>query len=211
MTERLHEAILAVCPIVGVSVPTEGTSVGVRIDYAPGATAQQRSDADAVLASFDWSQATHNAWLRDKLRLAAKLRIPDDRSDLMKLLRALADVIRDELNKLGKVIGSASSVWDPANISNGSGLTSPNITVTGAAFGDVVSVAAPYSLQGLVCIGFVSAADTVNVRLQNGTGGAINLASGTWKVVVWREPGDRTFAQLRTAIENRIDAGGVVD
>lgn len=209
MIERLHESLAAVCPIVGVSVPTPGTSAGVAIQYDPSATAPQQVLAQTTLATFDWSQATHDAWVTGKLRAKAKAEFLDNRDDLYKLLRALADVIKDEFNTLGKVVGTASSVWDPANLANGSGLTSPAVTVTGAAFGDFVYVAAPYSLQGIVCTAYVSAADTVNVRLQNGTGGAINLASGSWKVLVWREPGTRTLAQLRTAIENRIDSGQV--
>ncbi len=74
--------------------------------------------------------------------------------------------------------------WDPASMSTGSGETSSAVTVTGAAFGDFVQVAAPYDLQGIVCSGYVSAANTVRVRLQNGTGSTIDLASGTWKVRV---------------------------
>jgi len=31
---------------------------------------------------------------------------------------------------------------------------------------------------------YVSAADTVTIRLQNETGGTIDLASGTWKVII---------------------------
>lgn len=77
-----------------------------------------------------------------------------------------------------------SIVWDPANMADGAGETSGDITVTGAAFGDFVEVAAPYDLQGIVATGYVRAADTVRIRLQNETGGAIDLPSGTWRVRV---------------------------
>lgn len=60
MLARLDEAIKAVCPIHGVA----GTQGNVRIDYKPEATAQQRTDAQAVLAAFDWSQAADDAWER---------------------------------------------------------------------------------------------------------------------------------------------------
>ncbi|HYI47507.1 MAG TPA: hypothetical protein VEX35_03490 [Allosphingosinicella sp.] len=79
---------------------------------------------------------------------------------------------------------TASTTFDPNNLADGAGQTSGAITVTGAAFGDDVAVAPPYDLQGIVCTGYVSAADNVKIRLQNETGGAIDLASGTWKVVV---------------------------
>lgn len=62
------------------------------------------------------------------------------------------------------------------------------ITVTGAAVGDDVSVVpngAPES--GLVWSGYVSAADTVKVRLANITSGAIDPASRTWRATV-RKP-----------------------
>ena len=58
---RLHEAIAAVAPIEGVS----GSQGNVKIDFRPTATPQQRAAAQAVVASFDWSQAAHDAWLAD--------------------------------------------------------------------------------------------------------------------------------------------------
>ena len=73
-----------------------------------------------------------------------------------------------------------SVTWNPANLADGAGETSPNITVTGAAVGDAVKVYAPYNTQGMLVTGYVSAADTVNIRIQNETTGAIDLASGTW-------------------------------
>lgn len=74
--------------------------------------------------------------------------------------------------------------WAPPSLADGAGATSAAITITGAAFGDTVTVGAPCDLQGIVCTGYVSAADTALIRLQNGTGGTIDLASGDWKVTV---------------------------
>lgn len=134
-------------------------------------------------------------------------RAPDAKRD-----RAVADVIINEINVLrGIVIGADSLVFDPANMPNATGLTSANITVTGAAFGDFVDVAAPYSLQGIIATAYVSAVNTVVIRLHNGTGGAVNLASGTWNVIVRRQGvlAPRTLAQAKTAIKNSINAGTV--
>jgi hypothetical protein len=50
--------------------------------------------------------------------------------------------------------------------------------------GDFVLVSAPYDLQGITCNGYVSAANAVKIRIQNETGGTIDLASGTWKAKV---------------------------
>ncbi|MDP1770530.1 MAG: hypothetical protein Q8L74_17245 [Nitrospirota bacterium] len=69
------------------------------------------------------------------------------------------------------------------------GETSAGVTVTGAALavGHRVEVSAPYDLQDITCTAYVSATNTVKARLQNETGGAISLASGTWRVVVRRD------------------------
>jgi hypothetical protein len=59
------------------------------------------------------------------------------------------------------------------------------ITVTGAATGDVVILGAPSAIEsGLTWCGYVSAADTVTVRLHKSSGGSVNPASATWKVTV---------------------------
>ena len=51
MIERLHQQIAATgIPIVGVS----GSGPNVRIDFAPEATPQQRSQAAQIAAQFDW-------------------------------------------------------------------------------------------------------------------------------------------------------------
>jgi hypothetical protein len=74
--------------------------------------------------------------------------------------------------------------WNPASLVDGAGETSPNITVLGAAVGDAVEVYPPYALQGFLCTGAVSAADTVVIRVQNETTGTVDLASGSWRVRV---------------------------
>lgn len=76
----------------------------------------------------------------------------------------------------------ATTTWNPGTITASSGLLSSAITVTGAALGDFVMVAAPYDLQGLDATAYVSAANTVKIRLSNLTGASVTLASGTWRV-----------------------------
>src|SRR5690606_37298449 len=80
-----------------------------------------------------------------------------------------------------------SDTWDPGSLADGAGETSSGITVTGAALGDFVLVSAPCDLQGITATAYVSAADTVTIRVQNETGGTIDLASGTWRVRVIRK------------------------
>lgn len=75
-----------------------------------------------------------------------------------------------------------SATIDPASLIDGAGATS-TITVAGLVLGKfAVDVIAPYDLQGLEVTGYVSAKDTVAIRIQNETGGTVDLASGTWRV-----------------------------
>lgn len=71
--------------------------------------------------------------------------------------------------------------WDPAELVDGAGETSSAVTVPGAVLGaTAVQCIAPYDLQGITLNAYVDAAGTCKARLQNETGGTINLASGTW-------------------------------
>lgn len=79
---------------------------------------------------------------------------------------------------------SGSITWNPGSLSDGAGETSASITVTGASLGDFAICSAPYDLQGITCNAYVDATNSVKIRLQNETGGTIDLASGTWKVRV---------------------------
>ena len=79
-----------------------------------------------------------------------------------------------------------TTTFDPPSVANAAGTTSAAITVTGAAFGDFALASAPYDLQGMLCTAYVSAANTVRIRLHNHTGAAIDLASGTWRVRVYK-------------------------
>jgi hypothetical protein len=204
---RLVDAIRgAGVAIVDVTVGTIGNPATVFV-----IPSSLQAAAQATINAFDWSDSAHAAWETLQARSLA-IALLTNPADAYKLLRAAFDVARDEINILRAiVVGVGSAVWDPASIANGAGLTSPNVTVTGAAFGDVVLPAAPYTLQGLTSTGYVSAANTVNIRLENQTGAAINLASGTWTGVVLRYTSmpPRTLAQFKAAIQNRINDGTV--
>lgn len=86
---------------------------------------------------------------------------------------------------LFQVVLNGLDTLDPTSIAASATLTA-TIAVTGAALGDYVIVAPPYDLQGIVATGYVSVADTVEIVLFNPTAGAIDLASGDWKVKVLR-------------------------
>jgi hypothetical protein len=60
-----------------------------------------------------------------------------------------------------------------------------NITVTGASTGDNVAAGFPSTLNtGVLGTMYISAADTVSVRLCNFSGAAVDVASSTFKAGV---------------------------
>lgn len=71
-----------------------------------------------------------------------------------------------------------SVVYDPPNLADGAGVTT-TVTVTGATLGDIAEASFSLDTQGITVTAWVSAANTVSVRFQNETGGAIDLGSGT--------------------------------
>ena len=74
---------------------------------------------------------------------------------------------------------------DIASLADGVG-ASQTFTVPGAALGDFVLVAGSVSFAGITVTGYVSAANTVTVRVQNESGGVVDLASMTWYLLVMR-------------------------
>lgn len=108
-----------------------------------------------------WDNATIKEWIKTNVTEITALTLP----------------------QLGLTLTGTSVTWDPGNLADGAGETK-SVTVTGAALGDIVLVGPPYDMQDMLYCGYVQAADTVEIRIQNESGGAINLASGSWKVVV---------------------------
>jgi len=77
-----------------------------------------------------------------------------------------------------------SATLDFPSISSNSTATQ-TITITGATVGYPVLLGAPGGLEtGLIFCGYVSATDTVTIRLHNVSGGSINPASADWTVGV---------------------------
>lgn len=208
ITTRLLKAIQAVVPAVtDISIGTIGNSATVKVFPT-----NQQAVAQATINAFDWSAGAQTAFENTQARTLAGALVDTDKTAFLKLMRAVAAVMIDEINTLrGVVIGSTSTVWNPASMANATGLTSPNITVTGAAFGDFVDVNAPYTLAGVTATGYVVSANTVAITIHNGTGAIVDLASGNWITTVRRQGvlAPRTLAQAVTAIKAKIDAGTV--
>lgn len=82
---------------------------------------------------------------------------------------------------------STTTTWNPPDLADGAQQTmTPDITLTGAALGDEVMVSFSLALQGTKMWGEVQSANTIRVYHRNGTGGPINLGSGTLRVSVWQ-------------------------
>jgi len=76
-----------------------------------------------------------------------------------------------------------SDTWDAGSIANGAE-EAKEITVTGAALGDLVVCSHGVDVADLVLRAQVTAANTVTAILANNTGGAIDLASATIRAMV---------------------------
>lgn len=75
---------------------------------------------------------------------------------------------------------------DADSLDDGAGDTD-TVTVPGVALGDMVlSASLAVDVAGLIVTAYVSAANTVSIRFQNETGGSVNLASSTLRLVVVR-------------------------
>ena len=84
---------------------------------------------------------------------------------------------------------SASDTWDPGSIADGDE-EATDVTVTGAEVGDYALASFSNDVSDLTLDAQVTAADTVTCVLANNTGGAVDLASGTVYVRVFRRTTD---------------------
>ncbi|HKA54674.1 MAG TPA: hypothetical protein VKJ47_13530 [Candidatus Binatia bacterium] len=84
------------------------------------------------------------------------------------------------------IIAQAVITYDPPSLTSNTGVTSADQIVPGATPGDFVWVAPPYDLQGVTLTAWVRAPNAIVFRLQNGTGGPVDLPSGTWRVKIVR-------------------------
>lgn len=92
-------------------------------------------------------------------------------------------VIGTSGTQINKILSGTAAI-DFGSIAAGTALEL-TITVSGAASGNTVMVTPPIGIEaGLIWCGYVSAADTVTIRVGNITGSAIDPASATWRATV---------------------------
>lgn len=78
---------------------------------------------------------------------------------------------------------TGSKTWDPPSVADGA-MTSTTVTVTGVAFGDFIRASFSQALPaGMQLTAEVTAANTVTVTLVNHSGGTLDIASGTLRVM----------------------------
>lgn len=81
--------------------------------------------------------------------------------------------------------GKGATTFDPASLTNGTGQTN-TVACSGARMGDLVDISFSNALLGLQLTAWVSSPDIVSFRLQNGTGGTVDLGAGTIRVKISR-------------------------
>lgn len=87
---------------------------------------------------------------------------------------------------VGNSVLRGEATFNPANLVDGAGETT-TVTVTNAALGDFARASFSLDTQGITVTAWVSAANTVSVRFQNESGGAIDLANGILRAQVTRK------------------------
>lgn len=93
-------------------------------------------------------------------------------------------IIDPVFEKYGLINLEQTIIWDPNNLNDGDGDTSPDITITGAALGDYCLCSNSYNLQNVLMLCYVKSSNTAVIRLQNESGGIVNLGSGNWKIKI---------------------------
>ncbi|MHB1097930.1 MAG: hypothetical protein ACYCZR_00115 [Burkholderiales bacterium] len=101
------------------------------------------------------------------------------------LKKALSDIATDLAALRAPLAGllTGSATYDAGSLLDGAGATT-TVTVTGATLGDFAMASLGVDEAGISVTAYVSAADTVSVRLQNESGGTLDLASTTLRAVV---------------------------
>lgn len=191
-----------------VTFHTHATFGVVRVRWTVTPTSPQSTQANSIIVALDLSPTGQIAAATTQQRTDASNALLASERDA-RAWRAIVSVLVDELNILrSQIVGVATTVFNPGVMANATGKSTTNIAITSAAFGDFVDVAAPYTLQGATATGFVATAGQVQIRVHNGTGGSLTLASGTWNLCVRRHvvlPA-RTLAQAKSAVQSAANS-----
>lgn len=132
--------------------------------------------------------ATHQELLRSDMPFTSSSfigKLPTDTD--AHLVRALTDMFLSVYKQLVEKFPESSKTYDPASIASGA-VISTTVTVPGASVGDVAlashSDSSTANADQLEISAKVTASDTVTVFFRNNYSSAVDLASGTLRVVV---------------------------
>ncbi len=92
---------------------------------------------------------------------------------------------RKQFQALFKEVYTGTATVNPGSILDGNE-DNGDVTITGAALGDIVLVGPGVDVADLNVDAYVTAADTVSWSVSNNTGGTIDLDPSTWNFVVLR-------------------------
>jgi hypothetical protein len=93
----------------------------------------------------------------------------------------------DQFRGLFSDTWSVTATINADSLSDGAGDTD-TVAVPGVALGDmVIGASLAVDVAGLIVTAYVSAANVVSIRFQNETGGTVDLASATLRLVVARQ------------------------
>ncbi|MNV12920.1 hypothetical protein D3C71_1035450 [compost metagenome] len=85
-----------------------------------------------------------------------------------------------------RTIRNTTVTFDPPSLTTGAFATSSAIPVTGIALGDDIELFPPYGTQGIMFKAVPSSAGNMVINLFNTSASTVDLASGTWGVIVKR-------------------------
>lgn len=103
--------------------------------------------------------------------------------------RKLFEAVLADLNAIKTILGGilrASATHNEGSLADGVG-NATAFTVTGAALGDFAMASFEVDLVGVTVTAYVNAANSVVVRVQNESGGAVDLASTTLRIMVFQQ------------------------
>ena len=158
---------------VGIKQSSFGTSAVGVLGIGSG-TAPTTSPADAAQVwvqdnTGQGASGLAQLYMRDEFGVSGPVAFAQDQRECENRVEDLAD------------LAPVTFTWDPGSLADGVGETSAAVAVPGATLGaTAVQCIAPYDLQGITLNAWVDAAGSCKARLQNETGGTIDLASGTW-------------------------------
>lgn len=211
-TEQFRERLLALqAQLEQAGIPIEGVALietsppTTRVHFAPTATAQQRTQADGIIAAFDWSQAAHDAAVvaTQRSKAAALLTSPEG---TFKLLRAVGAVLTDEINLLRSIIPRPIvSITRSGTVATVTTFVAHGLTTGATVFITGATVAAYNGQKTITVTGATTFTYAVAGSPATPAAGSMTFVLAT---VTSLDP--RTPDQINTAIQNKL-ASGVVD